>query len=51
MLKPSKYFFSKFRHLNIDFGQIEYAESEFDNEKFSQNFENPQNMLIRLKYL
>ena len=29
MLKPSKYFFSKFKHLNIDFGQIEYAESEF----------------------
>ena len=51
MLKPSKYLFSKFRHLNIDFGQIEYAESEFDNENFSKILQNPQNMQIRLKYL
>ena len=51
MLKPLKYFFSKFRHLNIDFGQIEYAESEFDKENFATILQNPQNMQIKLKYL
>ena len=45
MLKPSKYFFSKFYNLNINFGEIECAESEYDNK-----FQNPQNMQIRLKY-
>ena len=51
MLKLSKYFFSKLRHLNIDFGQIEYSESEFGNENFSKILQNHQNMQIRLKYL
>ena len=26
----------------MDFGQIKYAESEFDNEKFSKNYQNSQ---------
>ena len=51
MLKPSKYF-----SLNSDipiriFGQIEYAESEFENENFSKILQNPQNMQNTLKYL
>ena len=51
ILKPSKYIIFKFRHLNIYFGQIEYAESEFDNENFSKILQNFQNMQIKLKYL
>ena len=50
MLKPSKYFFSKFWHLNIDFGQIEHAESEFENENFSKNnFKTLKKLQIKLK--
>ena len=41
MLKPSKYFISKLRHLNIDFGQIEYVQSDFDNENFSKILQKP----------
>ena len=32
----------------MDFGQIKYAESEFDNEMLSKQFQNPQNMQIKL---
>ena len=34
MLKPSKYLFSKLWYVNIDFGKIEYAESDLDNKNF-----------------
>ena len=35
----------------MNFGKIEYAKSEFDNEKFAKKLSNPQNMQIMLKYL
>ena len=51
MLKPSKFVFSKVWHLDIDFGQIEYAVQIWKIKNFRKFCKNPQNMQIRLKYL